>query len=195
MVMPLHEVLVQRFGVDEDDFTAALVDFAGRAGPLALVELDPTDYFGERQLSALRDLGARVEPLRPEELGPIAGLAVAHAELVAHSITVGEAAKRLGVDTSRVRQRIYARSLYAFKQHGSWLIPAFQLRRGNLVPGLDAVVSVLAPALHPVAVSRWLTTPNVDLVVDGAPVTPVDWLVGGGQTETAVVIAEAVDGL
>lgn len=195
MIMPLHEVLARRFGVDEDDFTAALVDFADRAGPLALVELDPTDYFGERQLSALRDLGASLEPLQPAELGPVAGLAAAHAQLVAHSITVAEAAESLGVDTSRVRQRIYARSLYAFKQHGGWLIPAFQLRGRKLVPGLDAVVSVLAPALHPVAVSRWFTTPNVDLVVDDALVSPIVWLAGGGHPETVVVAAEAVDRL
>ncbi len=41
MAMPLHEVLERRFGVDENDFAAALVDFADRAGPLAVVEIDP----------------------------------------------------------------------------------------------------------------------------------------------------------
>jgi hypothetical protein len=162
---------------------------------LALVELDPTDYFGEHQLSALRKLGASLDPLRANELGPVAGLAAAHAELVAHSLSVAEAAKRLGVDTSRVRQRIYARSLYAFKHQGGWLIPAFQLRRRKLVSALDAVVSVLAPALHPVAVSRWFTTPNADLVVDDAPVSPIDWLAAGGPSETLATLAEAIDQL
>lgn len=46
---------------------------------------------------------------------------------------MAETAKRLDVDTSRVRQRIYARSLYAFKHRGGWLVPGFQLRRRKLV--------------------------------------------------------------
>jgi len=195
MAMPLHEVLERRFGVDEDDFTAALVEFADRTGPLALVDVDPTDYLGEPQRSALRKLGATLTPLRASELGPIAGLAVAHAELVSQSLTVAATAKRLGVDTSRVRQRIYARSLYAFKQGGGWLVPAFQLRRRKIVAGLDASVSALAPALHPVAVSRWFTTPNPDLVIDDSPVSPIDWLAAGGVPEAAASLAGSIDQL
>lgn len=195
MAVPLHEVLERRFGVDEDDFTAALVDFADRAGPFALVELDPKDYFGAHQLSALRKLGASLDPLRADELGPVAAFAAAHAELVAHSLPVVEVARRLGVDTSRVRQRIYARSLYAFKHHGGWLIPAFQLRGRKLLSGLNVVVSVLAPALPPVTVSRWFTKPTADLVVDSTPVSPIDWLEAGGPSETVATLAGAIDQL
>jgi len=57
------------------------------------------------------------------------------------SATVSGLAKRLGVDSSRVRQRIYARSLYAFKHRGGWLIPSFQLEANGVIPGVDAVVS------------------------------------------------------
>ena len=195
MTMPLHEVLERRFGVDEDDFAAALVDFADRSGPLALVELDPRDYFGESQQSVLRKLGASLEPLQASELGPIAGLAAAHAELVSRWLAVAAVAKRLGVDTSRVRQRIYARSLYGFKHQSTWLVPAFQLRRRKLVPGLDAVLTALAPTLHPVAVSRWFTTPNADLVLGDAAVSPIDWLAAGGSPELAQDLAEAIDQL
>jgi hypothetical protein len=193
--MPLQEVLERRFGVDEDEFTAALVEFADRAGPLALVDVDPTDYFGGHQQSALRKLGATLTPLQAGELGPIAGVAVAHAELVARSLTVAETAKRLGVDTSRVRQRIYARSLYAFKHRGAWRIPAFQLRRRKIVPGLDAAVSALSPALHPVAVSRWFTTPNPDLVIDDWTVAPIGWLAAGGVPEIVASLAGSIDQL
>lgn len=195
MAMPLHEVLERRFGVDEEEFTAALVEFVDRAGPLALVDIDPTDYFGERQQSALRKLGATLTPLRARELGPVAGLVVATAELVSRSVTVTETAKRLGVDPSRVRQRIYAKSLYAFKHRGGWLVPAFQLRRRKLVPGLAAAVSALSPALHPVAVSRWFTTANPDLVVDDAPVPPIDWLAAGGAGEIVASLAGSIDQL
>jgi hypothetical protein len=195
MAMTLHEVLERRFGVDEDEFTAALVEFVDRAGPLALVDVDPTDYFGERQQSALRKLGATLAPLQASELGPVAGLAVAYAELVSRSFTVADTAKRLGVDTSRVRQRIYARSLYAFKHRGGWLVPGFQFRGRKLVAGLDAAVSALSPALHPVAVSRWFTTPNADLVIDGSAVSPVDWLAAGGAPAIVASLAGSIDQL
>ena len=118
MAMPLHELLERRFGVGEDDFAAALEEFADRAGPLAVVDVRPVDYLGEVQQATLRKLGATLQPLRPRDLGPIAGLAAAHAELISRSATVAGVAKRLRVDPSRVRQRIYARSLYAFKHRG-----------------------------------------------------------------------------
>lgn len=195
MATALQKVLDQRFGVDEREFAAALVDFADRAGPLAIVDLDPADYFGERQRAALRRVGATLAPLRASDLGPVAGLAAAHAELVRRSLTVADVAERLRVDTSRVRQRIYARSLYAFKHRGAWRIPAFQLRRRALVPGLGPVVGALSPTLHPVAVSRWFTAPNPDLVVDGTAVSPVEWLAGGGVTDPVAALAGSIDQL
>ena len=129
MAMSLHELLERRFGVDEDEFAAALEEFADRAGPVAVVDVRPSDYFGEAQQSTLRRLGASLQPLRPGDLGPIAGLAAAHAEVVSKSVTVAALAKRLGVDSSRVRQRIYARSLHAFKHRGVW---TFTPRRSSM---------------------------------------------------------------
>src|SRR4051794_5258038 len=114
MAVVLQDVLERRLGVDEDDFAAALLDFVDRVGPLALVDIRPEDYFGEQQRAALRKVGLSMKPLRGEEVGPVAALAAAHGELVSTSLTVATVAKRLGVDTSRVRQRIYARSLYGF---------------------------------------------------------------------------------
>ena len=195
MAMPLHEVLERRFGVDEDEFAAALVEFADRAGPLALLDIRPTDYFGERQQATLRKLGASLQPSRPDELGSIAGLAAAHAEVVAKSLSVATVAKRLGVDTSRVRQRIYARSLFAFKHRGAWLVPAFQLNGRKLVPGLESVVAELSPTIHPVAVTRWFTTPNTDLLLGHKAVSPIAWLSAGGPPEAVAEHAAAIDQL
>lgn len=62
------------------------------------------------------------------------------------------------------------------------------------MPGLDAVVAALAPTLHPVAVSRWFTTPNADLLGDAA-VSPIDWLVAGAAPEPVAALAEAIDQL
>jgi hypothetical protein len=195
VAMPLHEVLERRFGVDEDEFAAALVEFADRTGPLALTEIRPAEYFGDAQQATLRKLGASLQPLRPGELGPVAGLAAAHGELVKHSLRVAKVAKRLGVDTSRVRQRIYARSLYAFKHRSVWLVPSFQLEGRKLIPGLDVVVAELSPLLHPVAVSRWFTTPNANLLLGEEPVLPVAWLSSGGPPDVVAALAGGIDQL
>ncbi|HEY2812410.1 MAG TPA: hypothetical protein VGJ03_02980 [Acidimicrobiales bacterium] len=181
--------------MDEDDFAAALLDFIDRVGPLALVDIRPEDYFGDRQQSALRKVGASLRPLAANELGPVAALAAAQAELIANSLPVATVAKRLGVDSSRVRQRIYARSLYAFKHQGPWLVPSFQLRGRKLLPGLDAALRALSPTLHPVAVSRWFTTPNADLEIADNAVSPVDWLESGSAPEQVAELASAVDQL
>lgn len=193
MALALHDLLERRFGIDEDEFAAALLDFADRVGPLALVEIEPDGYFGERQKAALRRVGASLRPLAADDLGPVAALAAASAELVKRSLTVAAVAKRLAVDTSRVRQRLYARSLYGFKQQGAWLLPSFQLRGRKLVPGLDAVVRALSPTLHPVAVSRWFTTPIADLEIDGKAVSPIAWLESGGQPAPVAQLASAID--
>jgi hypothetical protein len=189
----LLDLLERRFGVDEEDFAAALAAFADRAGPLSVADVRPRQQFGPTARAALRRMGATLEPLASEDLGPVAGLAAAFADLSAKSLSVAEAARRLGVDTSRVRQRIYARSLYAFKQRGSWLLPPFQFRKKSLLPGLDAVVPAIRPALHPVAVSRWFTSPNPDLDLEGEAVSPVDWLAAGGDPAAAADLAGAID--
>lgn len=195
MAMTLHELLERRFGVEEEEFAAALEDFADRVGPLAVVDVRPVEYLGDVQQSTLRKLGASLQPLRAGELGPIAGLAAAHAEVVSNSETVAGLAKRLGVDPSRVRQRIYARSLYAFKHRGGWLIPGFQLESNRVIPGVEAVVSKLSPTLHPAAVSRWFTTPNSDLILEEEAVSPIAWLTSGGPPDGVAALAGSIDDL
>lgn len=193
---PLHEVLERRFGVDEDAFAVALVAFADRvAGPLPLVDIRPIDYLGESQRAILRDLGASLEAVQADELGPVAALAAAYADLVTTSLSVAGVAMLLAVDSSRVRQRIYAGSLYAFKHRGGWRVPAFQIDGHTVLTGIDAVVARLPGTLHPVAVSRWFRSPNGDLVVGGSPVSPRAWLASGGSPDLAAALAEAIDQL
>jgi len=195
MAVALHEVLESRLGVAENDFTAALLDFLDRVGPLALVDIRPADYFGDRQQAAIRKVGASLRPLAADEFGPVAALAAALAELVANSLTVATVAQRLDVDTSRIRQRIYARSVYAFKHQGTWLLPSFQVHGRELVTGLNAVVRALPETLHPVAVSRWFTTPNADLELAGNPVSPIAWLESGSPPDRAAELASTIDAL
>lgn len=181
--------------MDEDQFAAALEEFADRAGPLSVIDVRPAECFGEAQQSTMKGLGASLQPRRPGDLGPIAGLAAAHAEVVSKSLTVAAVAARLGVDSSRVRQRIYARSLYAFKHRRVWLIPAFQIDWSKLIPGLASVAPELSPTLHPVAVSRWFTTANADLALGGEAASPIAWLSSGGPPDGVAALAGAIDEL
>ncbi|MGH9362660.1 MAG: hypothetical protein ACRD2T_12165 [Thermoanaerobaculia bacterium] len=96
-------------------------------------------------------------------------------------MTAAEAAKRLGVDPSRIRQRLTSRAptLFGIRLESGWVVPEFQFDGDTLLPGLGEVVARLDPELHPIAIFRWFTTPNPDLV--GGPgkeraLSPRDWL-------------------
>lgn len=113
--------------------------------------------------------------------------------LLRDSLTVEQAAKLLGVDSSRIRQRLAAATLYGIKVAGEWRLPAFQFRpQGGLVPGIECVTRVLAKDLNPVAFWGWLTTPNVDLVSRQGveePLTPLEWLETGHSPDVAAALA------
>ncbi|HEV8636439.1 MAG TPA: helix-turn-helix domain-containing protein [Chloroflexota bacterium] len=139
------------------------------------------------ELAALRRGGVdplRVPPGATDLAGPVAGGASRYAALLATSLSVPEAAGRLGVDESRVRQRIHARTVYAVKPGARWRLPAFQFVGDRLVPGIDRVVPRLDPALSPLTVFAWFTRPSPNLVApDGEAWSPLDWLAAGHPVE------------
>jgi hypothetical protein len=51
------------------------------------------------------------------------------------------------------------------------------------------VLPALPADVHPVVVHRFLTTPNADLDVDGAPTAPLTWLASGGDVDAVVQLA------
>jgi excisionase family DNA binding protein len=119
----------------------------------------------------------------------------AYQDLRARSLTVDEAARRLGVNTSRIRQRLAARSLYGLKDGNTWLLPAFQFGANGLVPGVSAVVRRLPPDLGALAAARWFSSPNPDLCTrddDERPLTPLQWLLRGNPPEAAAELAAAL---
>ncbi len=95
------------------------------------------------------------------------------------SLTVGEAAERFGVGTSRIRQRVGERTLYAVKSGRSWRLPAWQFTQRGEVPGIAAVIRALPAETDLIEVDGFLTSRNVDLVVDDVAVTPLEWLGAG----------------
>ena len=121
--------------------------------------------------------------------------AAAYDRLRATSLSVEEAARRLGVNGSRIRQRLAERSLYGLKDGAVWLLPSFQFRAQGMVPGLDVVVRSLPADIGPLAVARWLQSPNPDLCTrdeEERPLTPLQWLAEGNPPQSAAALAAAL---
>jgi excisionase family DNA binding protein len=121
--------------------------------------------------------------------------AAAYEKLRSTSLTVEEAARRLGVNASRIRQRLADRSLYGLKDGNAWLLPAFQFGSRALVPGVSAVLRKLPRDMSPLAAARWFTSPNPDLCtrdIDERPLSPLQWLFGGNPPQAAADLAAAL---
>ncbi len=125
---------------------------------------------------------------------PLARTVAEHAALLETSFTTAAAAERIGVDPSRLRQRLSCQpqTLFGVKVDAGWVIPAFQFDGARLLPGLARVVAELDPTLHPVAVQRWFLTPNPDLTIgdeEAEHLSPRDWLRGGFPPDAVAALA------
>jgi excisionase family DNA binding protein len=170
---------------------AAVVREAVERLPEAGARAAPAEELTAAEADALTRGGFDLRPWPPDRPSPLAITAAAFAALLAASLTVAEAAVLLGVDPSRVRQRLAAGSLYGVKLADGWRLPRFQFDDHRLVPGMARVLPHLDRALHPLTVVRWFAQPSPDLVLGDTPVSPRDWLQSGG--DPAVVIAQAAD--
>ena len=136
---------------------------------------------GERRV--WEQVGAHVEDGAAVARTQVRAAAV-FADLVARSVH-GDAAmaETLGVDPSRISQRVAGRSLYVFSDGTVRHFPRWQLdgTGHRAVPGFRVVLGVLDPALHPLQVDHFFTTTNVDLEADGTSLSPVAWLATGGD--------------
>ena len=134
------------------------------------------------------DAGAVFEQSAVEENAVSA--ATAFAQLIFESAEGDTAvASILGVDKSRISQRVRERSLYAFTLDDVRYFPRWQFTTQGTLSGLRTVVSALDASLHPLVVDHWFTTPSVDLEVKDEPASPVTWLLTGGDPEAAAELA------
>lgn len=158
---------------------AALSELRTRAASLGE---EHSSGLTEGELEALEQGGfVRSSPDAPS-VNPAVRTAARYVALLANALTVRQAAERLGVNESRIRQRLSERSIIGWKKGKSWMLPHWQFTpEGQLIPGVDAVAAALASDLHPVAAWRWFTLPNPDLPVEGNPVSPAEWLLSGGD--------------
>ncbi len=105
------------------------------------------------------------------------------------SLTVEEAARLLGVDPSRVRQRLRARTLFGIREDDAWLLPRRQFSEHEQIRGLARVLPLIRDALHPVAVWNWLALPDPELQTGGTSLSPIDWLASGGDIGAVRAVA------
>jgi hypothetical protein len=162
-----------------------LRSLVGDDEPTALTEAEEAALAAGGVKAATSDEQRRVE----------ASAAAAYQQLRGESLGIEAAARRLGVTTGRVRQRLAARSLYGLKEGNAWLLPAFQFAAQGLVPGIEAVLKRLPPDISPLAVWRWLTSPNPDLCTrddEERPLSPRQWLLEGNPPEPAAELAAAL---
>ncbi len=97
--------------------------------------------------------------------------------LITNAIPLAEAAARLGVNDSRLRQRISQGTLVAIpRPHGrGWLIPDFQLTDQGELPHLPRVLRALQRRVPAETLDRVFRLPQKDL--EG--LSPRDWLLSG----------------
>lgn len=144
-------------------------------------DVPPTELT-EVEASVLESGGFVLEPAKfGDEDDPLTRTSAEYATLLRTGMSAHAFAKRLGMDPSRVRQRLSSEppSLYGIRLDAGWVIPEFQLDGDRLLPGLEDVLARLDAELHPLAVYRWFTLPNPDLTTDRLPgpaLSPRDWL-------------------
>lgn len=155
---------------------------AALAAPLA-------NEFTDEEQEVLESVGFPVTAgLSP---APIARRAAHFEQLVKSSLTTEQAARKLKVNSSRIRQRLTASppQLYGIRRRNEWRLPAFQFARQGLVPSIDTVIAHLRSGLDPVAVDNWFRLPNVDLVNEKEPLSPLDWLSQGLSVQLVADLA------
>jgi hypothetical protein len=133
--------------------------------------------------------GEPTEELTSEEQSETA---VQYAAIIESSLTTKEAATRMAIPESQVRQMIARRTLYSILLNNRRYIPIFQFEKdGPLVANITKVNAALSPDLHPVEVYDWFTQPDSDLFVGDdvdATMSPLSWLRSGGDVKKLVML-------
>lgn len=172
--------------VDPDEFLTLVEDAARKLSP---ADPNPADYFNPEQREALTAVGLDLAPRRRDDGDYRARAVAAQAVLRDSALTVAEAAEVVGVDTSRIRHRLLARRLSGWKERGGWRLPAWQFTGGGVLPGLEAVLRAVPEDQPPLVVAAFMTTPQPDICIDGAPVSPRQWLLASGDPEPVAQLA------
>ncbi|HXR41688.1 MAG TPA: Rv2175c family DNA-binding protein [Acidothermaceae bacterium] len=100
-------------------------------------------------------------------------------DLITDWLTVPEAAERLGVDVTKVRQLLRERKLVGVRRNGVLQVPAAFIQDGGVLKGLPGTLTVLADCgFSDDEALRWLFTAD-----DSLPGSPAQALVENRGTE------------
>ena len=183
---------------DEDYVHAALESFLGRAvSPGQFRQqstLDPARALSSGEREVLGAVGmmpddrteADAEAARQESLNVFF-------RILQSALTTAEAARQLGKDPSRIRQRVREGSLLALVSGGEMRLPALQFHQNAEIPGLGQVLRALPKGIDTLEVLSWLTTPTPDLPdAQREPSSPREYLLRSGDVAPVITIAEGL---
>jgi excisionase family DNA binding protein len=182
--MTLGELLA-RYDITEADLSSSLERrLAAQADPAAADLTSGEERFWDRHAGvALGDPDATHLDRATDATMSVLGAA-------SQSLTIEQAADRLGLHRSRVSHRLRDHQLYSFRIGSQRRLPRWQFTaEGGPLPGLDTVLAALPADLHPTAVEGFFTSPDADL--DGA--SPAQWLSSGGDPQRVVDEAEGLE--
>lgn len=175
-----------RFGLSAEALLATLeksaVDLSDRSGGVP-----------DAELTALREAGIILEGSGADPSGAAqVALGQARAQQVHEgALSVADAAELLNLTPGRVRQKIASGDVMAIPGSDPHLLPNWQFVEGRLVAGLRELADV-AMAVHPLTLRAFMLRADVDLEIDGLPVSPLRWLATGGDP---AVVADLADRL
>lgn len=99
-------------------------------------------------------------------------------EALESTLTLDQAAEKLGISRSRLSHRLGEGTMWAFTISGRRRLPRWQFTPdGALLPGLKAIVQSIPENLHPLAIEAFMTTPRPTF----DSLSPAEWLVSGGD--------------
>jgi hypothetical protein len=173
-----------------DAFIGAFEDYAGGHAP-------SPGRLTEEQVQGLTEIGVNVEVVGGVT-DPGAELAARETAVTSGALTAAEAAKRLSVSPTRVRQRLTSVPPTLIGRRvagGEWRLPAFQFDRGNVVAEWGSEVIAALPAGLSLGHLRAMFTRPNDVLRDenGRPLSPIDWLAAGHDPTRLVGLARDAD--
>lgn len=168
----------QGLHVTDADIVAAVEALASYGPVLTAVGADERDAYDDLEFP--EGQGADIEDRAVDA-------ATRYAALRSATVTVAEAAARLGVDRVRVQQMVTDRKVWALRDGRVWRLPVVQFAGQRLVPGLAEVLPRIPAGSHPLSVLGFLTTPQAGL---GEGVAPLRWLATGGTPEALAAYAD-----
>ncbi|MBB0967452.1 hypothetical protein G6016_00440 [Dietzia aerolata] len=175
---------------DAEGLTANVRSQMMRSISSRTVPVSPPDLNYLRDHAGLSDPSI-VDDWRPEAEDALrAEVAVAGAaQFLLDTLNLDEATKLLRRDTTVVSRQVSSCQLLAVQWDGRPRFPSWQFHEGNALPGMAGIVEALSSAeMDAVSLGNFMTRPNDEL--DG--LSPVDFLVGGGDPNEIVALHDAV---